>query len=204
MIEELVAQGSAQWLAMRRGVVTASQADRLLTPVKRRTYALELLAEQLADEMPEQFVSAAMQFGIETEPAAAAAYELATGRETRHAGFVWLDDAREIGCSPDRWVGDDGLVEIKCPNTKTHLEYVIEGIVPKCYQPQVQFQLLVTGRKWCDFVSFDPRVSLGDLLIVRAEPDSEMQAALSSGASDVLKMISEWRESIITAQSTPF
>lgn len=194
MIEEHTEQRSPEWLAMRRGVITASQAHRLLTPAKRKTYALELLSERLTEPEP-GYTSPAMQWGIDTEPAAKCAYELHTGREVRDAGFVWMDDARLVGCSPDGWVAD-GLIEIKCPNTSTHLGYCLDRKPPPEYQAQMDLQMLVTGRDWCDWVSYDPRLTVNDLLIVPISRSREREAKLEEGIVEVLSLIRMFEKSL--------
>ena len=173
-----VEQRSPQWLAMRRGVITASAADRLMTQVKLREYALELATERLVRELPEQFVNAAMQWGIDHEDEARMRYAF----ERHHVetvGFCWHDEYENwAGCSPDGLVGDEGLVEIKCPTSKRHLEYITEGVVPKDYAAQLDFQLWVTGRNWCDFVTYDPRFEWADFFVVRHYRDMERMVTL--------------------------
>ena len=190
MIEEHIEQRTPEWYAMRKGVITASQAHRLLTPAKQATYARDLLAERLSEAVEDGYTSPAMQWGVDTEPAAKVAYELATGREVRDAGFVWLDDRKAVGCSPDGWVGD-GLIEIKCPNTSTHLGYCLDMKPPPEYMAQMQFQMLCTNREWCDWVSYDPRLTVSDLLIIRIERDPVMFEKLLDGAAKVLATIDD-------------
>ena len=189
-----VQQRSPEWLALRRGAITASSADRLLTPAKLKELALELATERLVRELPVQAVTTAMQWGIDHEDAARLRYAF----ERQHVaeiGFAWLDGAEGwIGCSPDGLVGDDGLVEIKCPSSKRHLEYLIGGACPKDYLPQVQFQMLVTGRAWCDFVSFDPRFEHSDFFCVRVERDDSLIIKLRDAALACAAQI----ESILT------
>jgi putative phage-type endonuclease len=171
-------QGTPEWFAARAGKVTASRVADILTKLKtgeaaaRRNYRAELTAERLTGNKTEGFTSAAMQWGIDTEPQARAAYEVKTGAFVDQIAFVDHPTIPMFGCSPDGLVGDDGLIEIKCPNTSTHLEYLDDTEPPKKYLPQIMAQLAVTGRNWCDFVSYDPRVMEGlQLFIVRVERD---------------------------------
>jgi putative phage-type endonuclease len=185
-----VEQRSPEWLALRRGAITASAADRLLTQAKIREYALELAAERLVREVPPNIVTAAMQWGIDHEENARLRYAFERGVDVLSVGFAWLDDLEGwIGCSPDGVVGDDGLVEVKCPSSKRHLEYLTNGEAPKEYMAQIQFQLWVTGRQWCDFVSYDPRFERGDFFCRRVERDEAAILALGSGAAECIDQI---------------
>ena len=190
MIVVDVEQRSPAWLALRRGAITASAADRLLTQAKVREYALELAAERLVREVPPNIVTPAMQWGIDHEESARLRYAFERGVDVLSVGFAWHDNLEGwIGCSPDGVVGDDGLVEIKCPSSKRHLEYLTSGAAPKEYLPQIQFQLWVTGRQWCDFVSYDPRFECGDFFVVRVERDEAAILALDIGASQCIDLI---------------
>ena len=191
-----VPQKSEAWYLLRNGKITASNADRLLTPAKRKTYAMELLAEQQSEYIPEGFTSSAMAWGIENEENAVAWYELETGNVVERVGFCLHDDYDMIGCSPDGFIGSEGLIEIKCPNSKTHIEYMLEGI-PKDYFSQVQFQMLVTGRFWCDFVSFDPRMPIEDRgYIERVDACKQTQLELMDGALEVLELINKYTKKL--------
>lgn len=190
MIVVDVEQRSPEWLALRRGVISASNADRLLTPAKLKDYALELAAERLVNEMPPNILSAAMQWGIDHEENARLRYAFEVDADVYGVGFAWHDDYQDwIGCSPDGLVSPNGLVEIKCPSSKRHLDYLTAGACPKDYLPQVQFQLWVTGHAWCDFVSYDPRFDVGDYFCVRVFRDEDMIAALASGAASCIDLI---------------
>lgn len=191
---EMVDQRSPQWIAMKRGVPSASQAHRLLTPAKRLTYARELLAEQLTDTMPEQFVTPQMQRGIDLEPTALDLYCLQRDVEVDQVGFVWSDDWPDrVGVSPDGLVDPDGLVEVKCPSSARHIEYLLDG-APAEYIAQMQMQMLVVDRPWCDFVSFDDRVDpMHALLIRRYERDPKMEQKLREGIEEVLGLLEQWR-----------
>ena len=139
---------------------------------------MELIIARLTGMMLlDNFTSPAMQWGIETEPEARKQYESETLNIVEECGFIPLTD--DVGCSPDGLIGEDGLLEIKCPNSATHIETLITGKVDRKYFLQIQFQLWVTGRKWCDFVSYDPRwpVELR-LYIQRIGRDEEMIAEI--------------------------
>lgn len=176
-------QRTSQWFADRCGCLTGSRASKVFEvskrdgkPLKGYTDLIEtLIAERATGECESTFNSAAMQWGSDHEAEARGYYELKTGNLVDLVGFVRHDTIPFFGASPDGLVGDDGLVEIKCPNTTTHLKRIREGKVPEEYKPQMLVQLIVTGRKWCDFVDYDPRV-LDERLryfCVRFEPTEE-------------------------------
>jgi putative phage-type endonuclease len=173
----MIEQGSQEWLALRAGKVTASKVSDVMSAITTagyRNYLADLVVERLTGNKTESFTNAAMQWGVDQEPLARAEYEVKTGNFVDQIAFVEHPTIANFGCSPDGLVGDDGLIEIKCPNTATHIDYVMQDKVPTKYIPQIQCQLAVTGRKWCDFVSFDPRLPDGlQILIVRLERDDE-------------------------------
>ena len=159
-----VPQRSPEWFAARLGRLTASRAsDMLATTVRggeaasRKNLRVQLVCERLTGQPQEEhFVNAAMQRGMDCEPQAFAAYEALTGNVARTVGFI-QHDALLVGCSPDGLVDDDGVLELKCPNSATHLEYLKSKTVPDKYLPQLLHTLWVTERAYCDFVSFDDR-----------------------------------------------
>jgi len=159
-----VIQGSPEWHELRRGKVTASRVADIVARTKtgpsalRSNYMAELIAERLSGTPAESFVSAAMQWGTDMEPQARAAYEFRTDAQVTQVGFVLHPNIDQAGASPDGLVNEDGLIEIKCPNTATHLETLLGQAVPAKYETQMQFQMACTGRQWCDFVSYDPRM----------------------------------------------
>lgn len=157
-------QGSAQWLAARAGHVTASKLKDVIAKGKggeaavRRTYRVQLVTERLTGLPQESYKNAAMEYGTETEPQARMAYEAITGRMVLEKGFIKHPEIDWLGASPDGLVDDVGGVEIKCPfNSAVHVETLSAGM-PKEHMPQVQGCMWVTGRKWWDFISFDPRM----------------------------------------------
>lgn len=157
-------QGSPEWFAARLGKVTASRVADVIARTKtgygasRANYMAELICERLTGAAPERFTNAAMIWGTEREPEARELYEFRQDAEVTQVGFVPHPTIAMSGASPDGLVGPDGLVEIKCPNTATHLETLESGSVPLKYVTQMQWQMACTGRAWCDFVSFDPRL----------------------------------------------
>ena len=176
----MMVQGSPEWHQARLGKVTASRISDVAAKIKtgwgasRAKYMGELIAESLTHEPTPSFSNAAMQHGTDTEPQAAAAYAFYTDAELELVGFVDHPKIDQAGCSPDRLIGKDGLVEIKCPQTSTHIDTLLGGSIPKKYIDQMQWQMACTKRKWCDFVSFDPRMPPEtQLFIQRVERDKE-------------------------------
>lgn len=157
-------QQSAEWFAARIGRVTASRVADVIARTKsgysasRANYLAELVAERLSGTRAEGFTNSAMQWGTDQEPEARLAYEFRTDEEVEEVGFVQHPVIAMSGASPDGLVSDDGLIEIKCPNTATHIETLLTGIIPGKYETQMLWQMACTGRDWCDFASFDPRL----------------------------------------------
>lgn len=157
-------QRSDEWFQARCGKVTASKVADVIAKTKsgysasRANYMAQLIAERLTGQPADSYCNAAMQWGIDTEPFARAAYEFYRDSEVTEVGFIIHPEIDQSGASPDGLVADDGLVEIKCPNTATHIDTLLSGKVPRKYITQMQWQMACTGREWCDFVSFDPRM----------------------------------------------
>jgi len=153
-------QRSEEWFQARLGKVTASRVADVLAKIKsgesasRRNYKIQLVSERLTGEKQETYINQAMQDGIDREFYARERYVQQHG-EVEEVGFI-QHPTLEAGASPDGLVGDDGLIEIKCPLGTTHTETLMTQEVPSKYIPQIQFQLLCTGRKWCDFMSYNP------------------------------------------------
>lgn len=169
-----IQQGTPEWHKARLGCLTASKANDACagkTTATYQNYLWKLVAERETGVVEDSFVSEDMERGNEMEPVARAAYEIHTGQFVTQTGF-WLHPEIEwFGASPDGLVGEDGLIEIKCPRTSTHLRYRSDGEVPTKYKRQMTCQLLCTGRKWVDFVSFDNRVRESkQLFVVRFVP----------------------------------
>lgn len=168
-------QRSPEWWRIRRGLPTASSFDKLLTPARMKpsasqdSWICELVAERFASVWPNEggYVSSSMQHGIDTEDTARRWYEFDNDVEVTQVGFC-LSDCGRFGCSPDGLVGDDGLLELKCPDAHTHVQYLLSGDLPLEYKCQCHGSLAVTGRKWIDFMSFHEDFPP---LVVRVEPD---------------------------------
>lgn len=160
----MIEQGTAEWHALRCGRVTASRIADVMARTKsgwgasRDNYMAEIIAERLTGQPAEKFQSAAMKWGSETEAQAKAAYEFYGGEAIENIGFVEHPIIAMSGASPDGLVGDRGLIEIKCPNTSTHINTLLGAVIDNRYRLQMQWQMACTGRLWCDFVSFDPRM----------------------------------------------
>ncbi len=175
MTEEII-QGSDAWKALRLGKVTASRVADVIAKTKtgysasRANYMAQIIAERLTGTAQESFTNAAMQWGTEQEPQARAAYEFYRNETVTEVGFILHPRVDQSGASPDGLVGADGLVEIKCPNTSTHLETLLGQMVPAKYVNQMQWQMACTDRQWCDFVSFDPRLPEHMRLFVKRVP----------------------------------
>ena len=194
----MMVQGSPEWHHARLGKVTASRISDVAAKIKtgwgasRAKYMGELIAESLTHEPTPSFSNAAMQHGTDTEPQAAAAYAFYTDAELELVGFVDHPKIDQAGCSPDRLIGKDGLVEIKCPQTSTHIDTLLGGSIPKKYIDQMQWQMACTKRKWCDFVSFDPRMPPEtQLFIQRVERDKERIKELEEMVVEFLTEMNE-------------
>ena len=182
---------SPEHQAVRLGKVTASRLADVMARTKtgwgasRANYMAQLLCERLTGTQAESYTNAAMQWGIDTEEQARAAYELVSGSKVSKIGFVPHPTIAMSGASPDGLVDDAGLVEFKCPITATHIDTLLNESVDGKYLTQMQWQMACTGRKWCDFVSFDPRLpSNMQLFMVRIDRDNvairDMEAVVSS------------------------
>lgn len=178
-------QRSAEWFAARAGKVTASRVADLMARTKagygasRGNYMAELICERLTGEPVPFFQSAAMQWGTDTEPMARDAYSFLAFAPVEEVGFVTHPVISGFGASPDGLVGSAGLVEIKCPNTATHIDTLLTETIPAKYVTQMQAQMACTGRAWCDYVSFDPRLP-GEMQmwVKRVDRDAEFIAAM--------------------------
>lgn len=195
---ELLTQGTPEWHQARCGKVTASRVADVIAKTKtgwgasRKNYLAELVAERLTGVPAQGYTNAAMQWGLDTEPQARAAYVFLTDADVQEVGFVDHPKIAMSGASPDGLVGADGLVEIKCPNTATHIETLREKGVAGKYVTQMQWQMACTGRQWCDFISFDPRMP-EDLrvFIQRVKRDEKAIAELEDAVIAFIKEIEQ-------------
>lgn len=167
-------QYSPEWFYHRCGIPTASEFDSIITPAKGEqakwdTYIHRLIADLYRPDygIAEDYVSTAMENGSLIEPEARDWYAFQTGNKVEQVGFCTTDDGR-FGCSPDALVGDDGVLELKCPEPHTHVGYLLAGVLPPKYRPQCHGHLIVTGRAWLDFMSFSNGLPP---LLVRVKPD---------------------------------
>ena len=157
------AQGTPEWRQERSGKATASNFDKVLAKIKtgeaagRIKYRIQVVTERLTGNPVDGYQNAAMQWGIATESEARMAYEADRGVIVEEVGFIKHATIENCGASPDGCVGDDGLVEIKCPESTTHLSWMEADRLPPEHVAQCQGQMAVTGRKYLDFVSYDPR-----------------------------------------------
>ncbi len=195
MTEQLV-QGSPEWLEARCGKVTASRVADVVAKTKsgwgasRANYMAELIAERLTSTPAPSFSNAAMQWGTDTEPQARSAYEFFHDVEVVQVGLVGHPTIEMSAASPDGLVGGEGLVEIKCPNTATHIDTLLNQKVPAKYVTQIQWQMACTERQWTDFVSFDPRMPAHlSMFVTRLDRDQERIEDLESLVNEFLAEI---------------
>jgi len=189
-------QQTPEWQAARLGKASASRIADIIARTKsgystsRANYAAELVCERLTGVAAESYVSAAMQWGLEKEPEAQRLYAFERDVHVERVGFVDHPRIAMAGASPDGLVGEDGLIEVKCPLTATHIETLLGRSVPSRYACQMMWQLAVTGRQWCDFVSYDPRLPLNlRLFIRRVYRDDAIIAALEAEVAAFLAEI---------------
>lgn len=171
-------QNTPEWFSARLGRVTGSRVADLVARTKsgpsasRAHYLAQLVSERLTGQTSDSFTNTPMQWGVDHEDEARRAYTFRTGRTVTLTGFEQHPTIRMAGASPDGFVDLDGLVEIKCPNTSTHVDTFVSGKIPAKYEIQMLWQLACTGRSWCDFVSYDPRLPEAMcLFITRIEHD---------------------------------
>jgi putative phage-type endonuclease len=189
-----IIQGTDEWFAARLGKVTASRVADVIAKTKtgystsRDNYMAQLVCERLTGQKGESFTNSAMQWGTEIEPQARAAYSAARFEIVEEVGFVNHPTIEAAGASPDGLVGALGLIEIKAPQTNTHIETLLSQTVPSKYNTQMQWQMICTGRHWCDFVSFDLRLPAElQLFIKRVEYDPVYGAMLEKEVIGFLK-----------------
>ena len=179
----MIEQGSHEWHLQRVAKVTASRLADVMATIKtgeaasRINYKAQLVAERLTGSPSDSFSNAAMAWGTEQEPNARMAYEAFTGELVDQVSFIDHPTIANSGASPDGLVGEDGLIEIKCPNTATHIDTLLHRNIPNKYLLQMQWQMTCTGRQWCDFVSYDPRMPERlQLCVIRVTRDNDLIA----------------------------
>jgi putative phage-type endonuclease len=193
--KKMIEQGTEAWHQLRLGKVTASRVADIMAKTKtgvsasRGNYLIELALQRVTGVIESTYTNDAMAWGTATEPQARVAYEVKTGNFVDQIAFVEHDIIEWFGCSPDGLVGKDGQIEIKCPNSATHWATIKENKPPSKYVIQMQTQMACTGRKWCDFVSFDPRMpERSQLFIYRVERDQKM---IDEIETEVMKFLIE-------------
>lgn len=190
-----VIQGSEAWFQQRLGKATASRIADILAKTKtgystsRENYCVELALERITGARQEFYTNDAMKWGTETEPLARAAYEAHTGAIVDEVAMIDHPTIAMAGASPDGCLDADGLIEIKCPNSATHMKTLLSKKPDNKYITQMTWQMACTGRKWCDFVSFDPRFPEHlRLFITRIYRD---EAAIQAMESEVTQFLME-------------
>jgi putative phage-type endonuclease len=192
----MVDQRTPEWFAQRAGRVTASciykvmaKTAKGLPGADRTNYHAQLVTERLTGQVAESFTNAAMQWGTDTEPQARAMYSFHAGEPAVETGFVAHPSIAMSGASPDGLVGALGLVELKCPNSATHIATLTGAGIDRKYLQQMQWQLACTERQWCDFASFDPRLpDEMQLHVERVHRDDEMIEEIEA---EVVKFLAE-------------
>ena len=192
---EQIEQRSSAWFTARLGKVTASRVADVIAKTKsgysasRDNYMAQLICERLTGQQGESFTNAAMTWGTETEPLARSAFEAYADVMVEEVGFVPHPSIEMSGASPDGLVGLFGMLEIKCPNTATHIDTLLTQTVPGKYITQMQWQMRCCERQWCEFVSFDPRLPQDlQLFVKRVEFDPEYVAMLEK---EVIQFLAE-------------
>jgi len=197
---ELIEQGTDAWKMLRCGKVTASRVADIIAKTKsgysasRDNYMAQLICERLTGTVAESFTNAAMQHGTETEPYARLAYEVNQNVLVDQVAFVPHPTIEMAGASPDGLVNTDGLLEIKAPQTATHIDTLLSESVPTKYFTQMQFQMACTGRKWCDFVSFDNRLPEELQLFVKRVPRDDVYIRLIE--AEIVQFLAELDDKI--------
>jgi putative phage-type endonuclease len=197
----MIEQGTEEWHQQRLGKVTASNLHKVLAKTKtgygadRAHYMTQLVLERITGTTrAENYTNAAMQWGIEQEPFARAAYEAYKGVMVEEVGFMLHPTIEMAGASPDGLVGPDGMVEIKCPESATFLEALLSQTVAGKYYAQMQWQMRCAGRQWCDYVVYDSRFPQKlQLVIIRVNADDEW---LKNAETEVIKFLAEVNEKV--------
>lgn len=186
-------QRTEEWYQARLGKVTASRIADIIATTKtgwsasRANYEAQLIAERLTGQPQENYINAAMQWGIDYEEEARNAYSFYKDCEVIEVGFIDHAGIKMSGASPDGLIGEHGLLEIKCPTTATHLNFLLTESIPKKYQLQMYWQMACTDRWWCDFVSYDPRLPADlQLKIIRIERNEDFIIELEKDVTEFL------------------
>ena len=190
----MIEQRTEAWHNARAGKATASRIADIMARTKsgpaasRKNYMAELAIERLTGVHEEGFKSADMQWGIIHEGSARDEYCMSRGVLVNECGFFDHPSIPMTGASPDGLIGDDGLIEIKCPRSATHIEFLLTGEIDSRYKYQMLWQMACTGRQWCDFVSYDPRMPEKlRMKVVRFERDDEEIARIEDEVDAFLR-----------------
>ena len=196
-------QGSEEWFAARLGRVTASRVADVMVKTKsgygagRANYMMELLCQRLTGKREDSYTNASMQRGTDLEPIARGRYEIENDVLVDEIGIVNHPTIENFAASPDGLVGDEGLLEIKCPNTATHVKFLQSGKIPLNYQTQMTVQMLCTERNWCDFVSYDDRLPEHlEYRCVRFELNADRAKEITTQVEIFLKELDELIEKL--------
>jgi putative phage-type endonuclease len=196
----LAVQGTDEWKIEKLGHVSAGSVSDILAKGKsgeskmRESYKWRIVTERLTGQIQESFSNDAMLWGVETEEQARTTYELTYGVTVDQTGFVKHPTMQWVGASPDGMVGTDGLIEIKCPHTKTHLQTLESAKAPAIYIPQMQMQMWTMNRSWCDFVSYDPRLPHNlQFFCIRVNRDQEY---IDNMEQEVIRFLAEVESTI--------
>jgi putative phage-type endonuclease len=201
----MIIQGSPEWFSARLGKATASKITDILSTLKtgesasRKNYRVELVCERLTGLKAEGYTNHHMERGTSLEPIARALYEFKNDVVVDEIGFAEHPTIEMTGASPDGLVGKDGLVEIKCPTAGNHVDTILSGKSPSKYYAQMQWQMVCTGRDWCDFVSYCPEV--GEhlaLFVTRVHRDNkwieETEVAVSRFLDEVTQLTQQLKD----------
>jgi len=205
MQSEQLVQGSDEWLQARIGKCTGSRFHDACSftrsgseSANRRNYKYQIIAERLTGQQQDFYSNRAMEWGTATEDSARLAYEFSTGNDVEQVGMLVHPELADVGFSPDGLVGDDGAIEIKCPETATHIQTLTSGKIPAKYMEQVLGVMWVTGRKWCDFISYDPRLPEDlQIITVRLDRDAEQIAELDENIREFLADVDKEYEQVL-------
>jgi hypothetical protein len=204
-------QGSPEWRMARLGKVGSSMVADVTAKLKsggwgasRANVMAQLVAERLTGCLTDTYVSGPMQWGTDTEPEAREVYAMSVGETVERVGLVLHPNIEGGVASPDLLVGEHGLAEFKCPNTSTHIATLLGGSIHGGYIKQMQWQMACTGRAWCDFVSYDPRMPEDMRLhVTRVRRDDEMIRQLDSDVGAFLRELDETVAKLISRYRQP-
>ena len=202
----MILRSDPHWFTARIGMLTASKMSDVLDVLKngkpgarRAKLLMNMLVERMSDVVQDNYVTPAMQWGIDHQAEAIAEYEVETGTIVAPEAFV-IHPKIELGATPDGFVGNDGLLEVKCPTSTTHLQWIMDGDVPEQHMPQMAVQALCTGRAWVDFMSYDPRMPPKQRKFIRRwHPDISYLDNIKGAAERFLKELDELFEKVTTA-----